>query len=125
MSGSFVVAGAEGRAPLALSAAATARAKADEHACALLGLYAVLREQGLAGSGCARLRAMIYAAGGAPPAPSAGAAAAWGVLDGLFLEAVGKSKPSTFKGSQYIKGVTISSSMSPAVKIASTEFSKF
>jgi len=43
----------------------------------------------------------------------------------VVLEAVGKSKPTTFKGSQYIKGVTISSSMSPAVKIASTEFSKF
>ena len=43
----------------------------------------------------------------------------------VVLEAVGKSKPNTFKGSQYIKGVTISSSMSPAVKIASTEFSKF
>src|SRR5476651_1994033 len=38
----------------------------------------------------------------------------------VVLEAVGKSKPATFKGSQYIKGVTISSSMSPAVKIAST-----
>jgi large subunit ribosomal protein L1 len=41
------------------------------------------------------------------------------------LEAVGKSKPASFKGSTFIKGVTISSSMSPAVKIASTEFSKF
>ena len=41
------------------------------------------------------------------------------------LEAVGKSKPNTFKGSQFIKGITISSSMSPAVKIASTEFSKY
>src|SRR4051812_25449031 len=41
------------------------------------------------------------------------------------LEAVGKSKPGTFKGSQFIKGVTISSSMSPSVKIASTEFSKY
>src|SRR5476651_2843031 len=38
----------------------------------------------------------------------------------VVLEAVGKSKPNTFKGSQFIKGVTISSSMSPAVKIAST-----
>jgi large subunit ribosomal protein L1 len=41
------------------------------------------------------------------------------------LEAVGKAKPSTFKGGQFIKGVSISSSMSPAVKIASTEFSKY
>jgi large subunit ribosomal protein L1 len=40
------------------------------------------------------------------------------------LEAVGKAKPASFKG-HYIKGVTLSSSMSPGVKIASTEFSKF
>ncbi len=40
------------------------------------------------------------------------------------LEAVGKAKPAAFKG-QYIKSVTLSSSMSPGVKIASTEFSKF
>jgi large subunit ribosomal protein L1 len=41
------------------------------------------------------------------------------------LDAVGKSKPNTFKGGQFIKTVTISSSMSPSVKIASTEFSKY
>jgi large subunit ribosomal protein L1 len=41
------------------------------------------------------------------------------------LEAVGKSKPNTFKGGQFIKSVTISSSMSPSVKIASTEYSKY
>src|SRR5688572_8361923 len=41
------------------------------------------------------------------------------------LEAVGKAKPNTFKGSQFIKSVTISSSMSPSVKVASTEFSKY
>ena len=41
------------------------------------------------------------------------------------LEAVGKAKPSTFKGGQFIKSVTISSSMSPSVKVASTEFSKY
>jgi large subunit ribosomal protein L1 len=41
------------------------------------------------------------------------------------LEAVGKSKPNTFKGGQFIKSVTISSSMSPSVKVASTEFSKY
>jgi large subunit ribosomal protein L1 len=41
------------------------------------------------------------------------------------LEAVGKAKPTTFKGSQFIKSVTISSSMSPSVKVASTEFSKY
>ena len=41
------------------------------------------------------------------------------------LEAVGKSKPNTFKGGQFIKSLTISSSMSPSVKLASTEFSKY
>ena len=41
------------------------------------------------------------------------------------LEAVGKAKPTTFKGGQFIKSVTISSSMSPSVKIAATEFSKY
>ncbi len=40
------------------------------------------------------------------------------------LEAIGKAKPAAFKG-HYIKRVTISSSMSPGVKLASTEFSKF
>jgi large subunit ribosomal protein L1 len=40
------------------------------------------------------------------------------------LEAVGKAKPATFKG-HYIKSVTLSSSMSPGVKVASTEFNKF
>jgi len=41
------------------------------------------------------------------------------------LEAVGKAKPNTFKGGQFIKSVTISSSMSPGVKVAGTEFSKY
>jgi len=41
------------------------------------------------------------------------------------LEAVGKAKPNTFKGSQFIKSVAISSSMSPSVRVASTEFSKY
>jgi large subunit ribosomal protein L1 len=41
------------------------------------------------------------------------------------LEAVGKSKPNTFKGGQFIKSVTISSSMSPSVKVSSTEYSKY
>jgi large subunit ribosomal protein L1 len=40
------------------------------------------------------------------------------------LEAVGKAKPATFKG-HYIKSVVISSSMSPGVRLATTEFSKF
>ena len=41
------------------------------------------------------------------------------------LDAVGKAKPATFKGGAFIKSVTLSSSMSPSVKIASTEFSKY
>lgn len=41
------------------------------------------------------------------------------------LEAVGKARPASFKGGTFIKGVTLSSSMSPAVKVASTEFSKY
>lgn len=40
------------------------------------------------------------------------------------LEAISKAKPSSFKGN-YIKTVAISSSMSPGVRVASTEFSKF
>jgi len=40
------------------------------------------------------------------------------------LDAVGKAKPSSFKG-QYIKTVAISSSMSPGVHVASTEYSKY
>ncbi|MSU22491.1 MAG: 50S ribosomal protein L1 [Opitutus sp.] len=43
----------------------------------------------------------------------------------VVLEAVGKSKPASFKGSQFIKSIALSSSMSPGVQIASTEFSKF
>src|SRR3954466_8716041 len=43
----------------------------------------------------------------------------------VVLEAVGKSKPATFKGSSFIKSVTISSSMSPGVRVASNEFSKY
>jgi large subunit ribosomal protein L1 len=40
------------------------------------------------------------------------------------LEAIGKAKPAAFKG-HYIKSVTLSSSMSPGVKLAATEFNKF
>jgi len=40
------------------------------------------------------------------------------------LEAISKAKPSSFKGS-YIKTVAISSSMSPGVRVASTEYSKY
>ena len=42
-----------------------------------------------------------------------------------MLDAVGKAKPNTFKGGQFIKSLTLSSSMSPSVKVASTEFSKY
>ncbi len=41
------------------------------------------------------------------------------------VDAIGKAKPTTFKGGQFIKSITISSSMSPAVKVSSTEFSKY
>ena len=41
------------------------------------------------------------------------------------LDAVGKAKPASFKGGVFIKSVTISSSMSPGVRVASSEFSKY
>lgn len=41
------------------------------------------------------------------------------------LEAVGKAKPGTFHGGQFIKSVAISSSMSPSIRLVSTEFSKY
>ena len=40
------------------------------------------------------------------------------------LDAIGKAKPAHFKG-HYIKTVALSSSMSPAVRVASTEYSKY
>lgn len=40
------------------------------------------------------------------------------------IEAIGKAKPAAFKG-HYIKSVTLSSSMSPGVKLAGAEFNKF
>lgn len=40
------------------------------------------------------------------------------------VDAIGKAKPASFKG-QYIKGVVLSGSMSPGIRIASTEFNKF
>jgi len=43
----------------------------------------------------------------------------------VVIDAIGKAKPSTFKGSNYIKTVAISSSMSPGVHVASAEFSKY
>jgi large subunit ribosomal protein L1 len=42
-----------------------------------------------------------------------------------FDVAIATTKPNTFKGGQFIKSVTISSSMSPSVKVSSTEFSKY
>ncbi|MBC7366035.1 MAG: 50S ribosomal protein L1 [Undibacterium sp.] len=41
------------------------------------------------------------------------------------IEAVGRAKPASFKGGVFIKSITISSSMSPGVHLASTEFSKY
>jgi large subunit ribosomal protein L1 len=41
------------------------------------------------------------------------------------IDAVGKAKPSTFKGSNYIKNVAISSSMSPGVRVASAAYSQY
>jgi len=43
----------------------------------------------------------------------------------VVLEAVGKAKPASFKGGQYIKTIALSSSMSPGVHISATEFSKY
>jgi large subunit ribosomal protein L1 len=40
------------------------------------------------------------------------------------LEAVGKAKPAAFKG-HYIRTVAISSSQSPSLRIASTEYSQY
>jgi len=40
------------------------------------------------------------------------------------LDAIGKAKPSSFKG-RYIMNVALSSTMSPGIKIASTEYSKY
>lgn len=41
------------------------------------------------------------------------------------IEVIGKARPSALKGGVYIKSVALSSSMSPGVAIAPTEFSKF
>jgi len=41
------------------------------------------------------------------------------------LDAIGKAKPATFKGGNYIKTVAISASMSPGVRVASVEYSKY
>lgn len=41
-----------------------------------------------------------------------------------LIDAVAKAKPAAFKGGVYIKNCTISASMSPSVRIASSEYSK-
>lgn len=41
------------------------------------------------------------------------------------IEAIGKSRPATFKGSGYIKSISLSSTMSPGVRLNSAEFSKY
>jgi large subunit ribosomal protein L1 len=41
------------------------------------------------------------------------------------IDAVGKVKPASFKGGVFIKSITLSSSMSPGVRVASSEFSKY
>lgn len=41
------------------------------------------------------------------------------------IEAIGKARPSTFKGSGYIKSIYLSSSMSPGVRLASSEFNNY
>jgi large subunit ribosomal protein L1 len=41
------------------------------------------------------------------------------------IDAVGKAKPASFKGGVFIKSITLSSSMSPGVHVASSEFSKY
>jgi large subunit ribosomal protein L1 len=41
------------------------------------------------------------------------------------IEAVGKAKPTGFKGSGFIKSVALSASMSPGIRVAVTEYSKF
>jgi len=41
------------------------------------------------------------------------------------ISAIGKARPASFKGSGYIKSISISSSMSPGVRLAATEYNKF
>jgi len=41
------------------------------------------------------------------------------------IEAIGKAKPASFKAGNYIKTIAISSSMSPGVRLVSTEYSKY
>jgi large subunit ribosomal protein L1 len=41
------------------------------------------------------------------------------------IDAIGKAKPASFKSGNYIKIIVISSSMSPGVRLASTEYAKY
>lgn len=41
------------------------------------------------------------------------------------IDAIGKAKPSGFKGTGFIKSITLSASMSPGVRLSATEYSKF
>lgn len=41
------------------------------------------------------------------------------------IDAIGKARPATFKGQGYIKSIYISSSMSPGLRLASSEFSNY
>lgn len=43
---------------------------------------------------------------------------------GVVIDAIAKAKPASFKGGVYIKSISISSSQSPAVQIATAEFNK-
>ena len=43
----------------------------------------------------------------------------------VVIDAIGKARPATFKGTGYIKSIYISSSMSPGVRLASSEFSNY
>ncbi|MBW7896159.1 MAG: 50S ribosomal protein L1 [Opitutaceae bacterium] len=41
------------------------------------------------------------------------------------IDAIGKARPAAFKGSGYIKSIYLSASMSPGIRIAAADFSKF
>jgi len=41
------------------------------------------------------------------------------------IDAIGRARPSAYKGTGYIKSISLSSSMSPGLHLASSEFSKY
>ncbi|KXU35150.1 50S ribosomal protein L1 [Cephaloticoccus primus] len=41
------------------------------------------------------------------------------------IEAIGKARPATFKGSGYIKSIALSATMSPGLRLASSEFNQY